>query len=87
MGLRSHVAIMPIGTAPTLPRDIDRDLDNWLEPFLDVTGRSTRRRMAPLYVRGLLGAGGRKSIQPMAERLGLPGHDQLHHFISSPGLG
>ena len=20
----------------------------------------------------------------MAERLGLPGHDQLHHFISSP---
>ena len=75
---------MHIGTAPTLPRDIDRDLDNWLEPFLDVTGRSTRRRMAPLYVRGLLGAGGRKSIQPMAERLGLPGHDQLHHFISSP---
>ena len=75
---------MHIGTALTLPRDIDRDLDNWLEPFLDVTGRSTRRRMAPLYVRGLLGAGGRKSIQPMAERLGLPGHDQLHHFISSP---
>jgi len=28
--------------------------------------------------------GGRKSIQPMAERLGLPGHDQLHHFVSSP---
>ena len=75
---------MHIGTAPTLPRDIDRDLDNWLEPFLDVTGRSTRRRMAPLYVRGLLGSGARKSIQPMAERLGLPGHDQLHHFISSP---
>jgi SRSO17 transposase len=40
--------------------------------------------MAPLYVRGLLGSGERKSIQPMAERLGLPGHDQLHHFISSP---
>jgi SRSO17 transposase len=32
----------------------------------------------------LLGGGERKSIQPMAERLGLPGHDQLHHFISSP---
>jgi SRSO17 transposase len=40
--------------------------------------------MAPLYLRGLLGPDGRKSIQPMAERLGLPGHDQLHHFISSP---
>src|SRR5215212_1003822 len=68
----------------TLPRDIDADLDSWLEPFLEATGRKTRRKMAPLYVRGLLGGGGRKSIQPMAERLGLPGHDQLHHFISSP---
>jgi hypothetical protein len=55
MGMRSHLASMHMGTAFTLPRDIDRDLDNWLEPFLDVTGRSTRRRMAPLYVRGLLG--------------------------------
>jgi SRSO17 transposase len=74
---------MQPGTAVTLPRDIDADLDHWLEPFLDVTGRSTRRKMAPLYVRGLLGAGGRKSIQPMAERLGLASHDPLHHFISS----
>ena len=75
---------MQIGTAFTLPRDIDADLDRWLAPFLDVTGRSTRRRMAPLYVRGLLGPDGPKSIQPMAERLGLSGHDQLHHFITSP---
>jgi SRSO17 transposase len=74
---------MQTGTAFTLPRDIDADLDTWLEPFLDVTGRKTRRKMAPLYVRGLLGNGGRKSIQPMAERLGLGGHDQLHHFIAS----
>jgi SRSO17 transposase len=74
---------MHLGTAFTLPRDIDADLDHWLAPFLDVTGRSTRRKMAPLYVRGLLGSGGRKSIQPMAEWLGLSGHDQLHHFISS----
>ena len=75
---------MQIGTAVTLPRDIDADLDHWLMPFLDVMGRSTRRRMAPLYVRGLLGPDGPKSIQPMAERLGLPGHDQLHHFVTSP---
>src|SRR3954453_9617830 len=74
---------MQSGTAFTLPRDIDTDLDHWLEPFLDATGRSTRRKMAPLYVRGLLGSGGRKSIQPMAERLGLANQDQLHHFISS----
>src|SRR5438270_360856 len=75
---------MQSGTVLFLPRDIDADLDRWLEPFLDATGRSTRRKMAPLYLRGLLGPDGRKSIQPMAERLGLPGHDQLHHFISSP---
>src|SRR5690349_24267336 len=75
---------MQLGTTVTLPRDIDADLDRWLEPFLDATGRSTRRKMAPLYGRGLLGSGGRKSIQPMAERLGLSSHDQLHHFISSP---
>jgi SRSO17 transposase len=75
---------MQLGTAFGLPRDIDADLDRWLEPFLAVAGRRTRRTMAPLYVRGLLGSGGRKSIQPMAERLGLSGHDRLHHFISSP---
>src|SRR3954466_15236729 len=74
---------MQLGTAFFLPREIDADLDHWLEPFLAATGRSTRRKMAPLYVRGLLGSGGRKSIQPMAERLGLSSHDQLHHFISS----
>jgi SRSO17 transposase len=75
---------MQTRTAFTLPRDVDADLNTWLEPFLDVSGRSTRRKMAPLYVRGLLGPDGPKSIQPMAERLGLPGHDQLHHFIASP---
>ena len=75
---------MQMGTSFTLPRDIDADLDHWLEPFLDVTGRKTRRQWAPLYVRGLLGPDGPKSIQPMAERLGLPGHDQLHHFVTSP---
>ena len=75
---------MQLGTGFILPRDIDADLDHWLEPVLEATGRSTRRKMAPLYVRGLLGSGGRKSVQPMAARLGLSGHDQLHHFISSP---
>jgi hypothetical protein len=60
------------------------DLDVWLTPFLEVMGRSTRRRWGPLYVRGLLGPDGPKSVQPIAARLGLSGHDQLHHFVSSP---
>ena len=46
-------------------------------------GRSTRRRWGPAYVRGLLGPDGPKSVQPIAARLGLRGHDQLHHFVSS----
>jgi len=31
-----------------------------------------------------LGPEGAKSIQPMAERFGLAGHEQLHHFVTSP---
>src|ERR671920_191881 len=61
-----------------------RDLEAWLAPFLTAMGRKTRRVWAPLYLRGLLGPGERKSLQPMATRLGLPGHDQLQHFIASP---
>lgn len=64
-------------------RDSLRELDGWLSPFLDVLGRKTRRDWAPLYLRGLLGPGERKSLLPMALRLGLPGHDQLQHFIAS----
>ena len=60
-----------------------RDLDGWLALFLAVMGRKTRRAWAPLYVHGLLGSGERKSVQPMAERLGLGGHDQLQHFVAS----
>jgi len=62
---------------------IGADLDDWLAPFVGAMGRSTRSRWGPLYVRGLLGPAGPKSVQPMAARLGLPGHDQLHHFVSS----
>ena len=65
-------------------RDWGRELDTWLVPFLAVMGRKTRRTWAPLYLRGLLGPGERKSMQPMAARLGLSGHDQLQQFIASP---
>ncbi len=39
---------------------------------------------APVYLRGLIGPGERKSLQPTAARLSLRGHDQLHHFVASP---
>jgi SRSO17 transposase len=63
---------------------VEAALDAWLAPFLAVLGRKTRRRWAPLYLHGLLGPDGRRSLQPLAGRLGLGGHDQLQHFIASP---
>jgi SRSO17 transposase len=59
------------------------ELERWLAPFLEALGHPARRAMCPLYVAGLIGPGDRKSTQPMAERLGLPGHDALHHFVSA----
>ncbi|MBX6374158.1 MAG: IS701 family transposase [Acetobacteraceae bacterium] len=59
------------------------DLERWLAPFLARLGHKARQRMCPPYVAGLIGPGDRKSIQPMAERLGLGTHDRLHHFVSA----
>src|SRR3712207_8622738 len=56
----------------------------WLKPFLEALGHKVRQRWAPVYVRGLLGPGERKSVQPMAARAAPADGDQLHHFISSP---
>jgi SRSO17 transposase len=64
--------------------DWREELDGWLGPFLAALGHAKRCRWAPVYLRGLLGPGERKSLQPMAARLGLRGHDQLQHFVASP---
>src|SRR4028119_160250 len=63
--------------------DWQGELEDWLRPFLEALGHPARRAMCPLYVAGLIGPGERKSVQPMAERLGLPSHDALHHFIAA----
>src|SRR6202171_4920156 len=68
---------------PTMKRHWKRDLEHWLAPFLAALRHKTRSRMCPAYVAGLIGAGDRKSIQPMATRDGQVGYDQLHHFIAS----
>lgn len=58
-------------------------LDAWLEPFLAALPRAEQRRWAPLYLRGLLLPGERKSVEPMAARV-CPGQVQgLHHFVSA----
>ena len=59
------------------------DLEAWLAPFVSALRHKVRARMCPAYVAGLIGAGDRKSIQPMAARDGDVGYDQLHHFIAS----
>ena len=59
------------------------DLERWLAPFLSALGHKVRRRMCPLYIAGLIGPGDRKSVQPMAARVGEVGYDQLHHFVAA----
>ena len=59
------------------------ELERWLEPFLTRLGHKARRRMCPLYIAGLIGAGERKSVQPMAMRLAPGEYDQLHHFVAA----
>ncbi len=63
--------------------DWSKELERWLEPFVEALGHRTRRRMCPAYVAGLIGPGDRKSVQPMAARDSAVNYDQLHHFISS----
>lgn len=59
------------------------ELERWSAPFLERIGRAERRKWAPIYLKGLLLPGERKSIEPLAERV-CPGDvQQLHHFIST----
>lgn len=53
----------------------------FLEPLVKDLGRSERREGAALYVEGLLTPGQRKSVEPMAERLGVD-KQKLQQFVS-----
>ena len=66
-----------------MEEDWQRDLEHWLEPYLQNLGNKTRRRMCPAYIAGLIGPGDRKSIQPMAARADALSYDRLHHFIGA----
>src|SRR2546430_17649130 len=50
--------------------------------MLEDLPRSDQRAKGELYVRGLLTDGARKSMQPMADRLGVD-HQALQQFITS----
>ena len=60
----------------------EAELERWFAPILASLGRAEQRTWAPVYLRGLLGPGERKSIEPIAEWVA-PGKSQsLHHFIA-----
>ena len=61
-------------------RNADK-LPDFLEPLVAELGRSERRTGATLYVGGLLLPGERKSIEPMAERLGTDSQ-KLQQFVA-----
>ncbi len=63
------------------------DFERWLEPFLERLRHEAQRQWAPIYLKGLILPGARKSIEPMAARVAPGETQQLHHFVStSPWL-
>jgi SRSO17 transposase len=69
--------------APDDEADWRAAFDAWLEPFLAALGHKARRGWAPLYLRGLLGPGARKSVEPLAQRVAPGAVPQLHHFVAA----
>jgi SRSO17 transposase len=61
----------------------EAELERWLEPFLAQLRRNAQRRWAPVYLKGLMLPGERKSIGPMAARVAPGDTQQLHHFVST----
>ena len=59
----------------------EREFDQWLAPFWAALGDTRRRLWGPVYVRGLLAPGERKSVQPLAARVAPGDEEQLHHFV------
>src|SRR5215213_3988768 len=59
----------------------EREFDRWLAPFWAALGDSRRERWGPVYVRGLLGPGERKSVEPLVARVAPDDYEQVHHFV------
>ena len=61
----------------------EQEFERWVEPFLNAFQHKVRRKWAPLYIRGLLAPGDRKSVEPMAARVAPDDVAQLHHFVAA----
>ena len=65
--------------------DWREELDGWLEPFLAVLGTQDAARAGRRSTCTACSApASARACSRMAARLGLRGHDQLHHFVASP---
>lgn len=60
-----------------------RELERWCESYLDAFEHKVRKRWAPVYLRGLLLPGARKSIEPIVERVAPAEKEQIHHFVAT----
>jgi SRSO17 transposase len=61
----------------------EAEFDRWVKPFLAEFGHAGQRRWAPVYLRGLIAPGERKSVEPMARRHCPEDKEQLHHFVAT----
>lgn len=61
----------------------ERELERWVTPYLDAFEHKVRRRWAPVYLRGLLLPGERKSIEPIVNRVAPDEKEQIHHFVAT----
>ena len=61
----------------------EAELERWLGPFLARLQRKEQRRWAPVYLKGLILPGERKSVEPMAARVAPGDLQQLHHCVSA----
>lgn len=72
-----------VGVTPEEMAGVREDLEAFTAEF-DGFFRADQRRWGQVYVRGLLLDGRRKSVEPMAARLGEDGNRQaLAHFVTS----
>src|SRR5215472_9594929 len=63
----------------------EAEFERWMQPFFAEFGHAGQRRWAPVYLRGLIAPGERKSVEPMARRQCPGDKEQLHHFVATSG--
>jgi SRSO17 transposase len=61
----------------------EKKLQKWCEPYLTAWRHKVRQQWAPIYIKGLLLPGDRKSVEPLVERVAPGDKEQLHHFVAT----